>query len=99
MSKITESARDAECQIQGPTCNENPETVVFCHLGGAGMGRKDVEEGIDMGSYGCSECHRWVDGGYLSNHPGEVQQMKAAHLAGTIRTMRILIGKGLVKCG
>jgi len=39
--KYTESARGQECQVRIPgICSHDPETVVFAHLNGGGMGMK-----------------------------------------------------------
>lgn len=93
MSKITKSAKGEECQIRIPGfCNGTPETTVFCHLGGGGMGmkRKDL-----FGAYGCSDCHSIVDGhvnaGYMKH------DLELMHLEGVIRTQEILLEKGLIK--
>ena len=40
-------------------CNGDPATVVLCHLPGGGMGGKQHDL---FGAYGCSDCHRVVDG-------------------------------------
>jgi len=91
--KITKSARGEECQIRIPGyCNGNPETVVFCHIGGAGMGYKSNDI---HGAYGCSSCHDVVDGRtpcYLEGDP-----VKLYFLEAVIRTQIILIEKGLIK--
>jgi len=93
MSKITKSAKGEECQIRlYPHCNGNPETVVFCHLGGAGMGRKSHDI---HGAYGCSSCHDAVDGRINTEYTEEDTSL-AFHEA-VIRTQLILIEKGLIK--
>lgn len=58
-SAIRKSAKGQTCTMRGPWCNDNPETVVFCHapirrfgLGGMGMKVPDL-----FGYYGCSDCH------------------------------------------
>lgn len=89
MSKITASARDQECQIRIPgICNHNPETTVFAHLNGAGMGRKQPPL---FGAYACYACHDAVDG---RSHP-EVD-FSQCFLEGFVRTLHILLEKGLV---
>ena len=92
MSKITKSARGQECQIRiYPGCNGNPETVVFCHLGGAGMARKtnDIH-----GAYGCSSCHDIVDGRVTTEYSDD--EISNWFYDGVIRTQLILIEKGLI---
>lgn len=64
MSKLRKSAKGRECQIRIPgVCNHNNETVVLCHLGGAGMGTKNDDM---FGAFGCSACHDVVDGRMVS---------------------------------
>ena len=60
--KITSAARGQQCQIQiAGVCNNNPDTVVFCHF-------PDESHGIAQkasdasGAFGCSACHDAVDG-------------------------------------
>ncbi len=94
MSKITESARGEECQIRlYKHCNGNPETTVFCHLGGAGMGRKSSDI---HGAYGCSDCHDVVDGRVGTNYNTK-DEVDLAFYEGVIRTQQILLEKGLIK--
>ena len=60
MSKITKSARGEECQVRIPgVCNHNPETTIFAHLRGGGMGKKQPDS---EGAYCCSDCHDLYDG-------------------------------------
>ncbi len=63
MSKITESARNEECQIRMPgICNGNPETVVWCHANGSAAGKGIGMKSPDLlGAYGCSSCHDEYD--------------------------------------
>lgn len=95
MSKITLSARGEECQIRIPGhCNFNPETTIFCHLNGAGMGMKHKDL---FGAYGCSSCHDIVDGkGPLGPDRNELYE-KFWFYEAVFRTQEILIEKGLVK--
>ncbi len=94
MSKYTKSARGKECQVRIPgVCNSNPETVVFAHLNGGGMGMKHSDI---HGSYTCSACHEWLDGGYVKEDiPRHVRD--AMHWGGMLRTQIIMIGNGVLK--
>lgn len=101
--KYTKSAQGQDCQIRSPACNHNPETVVFCHLNGAGIGEK--MQNIH-GAYGCSKCHDFVDGiekvGCLDFFPEKIQGFNTAqrqfyHLKGTIRTQELMIRNGVLK--
>jgi len=94
MSKITESARGEQCQVRIPTiCNHNPETVVFAHLGGGGMGMKQRDS---EGAYCCSACHDVIDRRVKFHWP--VLEIILAHHEGAMRTRKILIEKGLLIC-
>lgn len=94
MSKIRESARGEECQVRIPViCNFNPETTVFAHKGGAGMGTKSSDL---LGAYCCSNCHDVIDGRsdpviYSRN------SVELAFYEGIFRTQLILLEKGLIK--
>lgn len=63
MSRITESARNQECQIRIPgVCNRDPATVVWCHGNGSAAGKGFGMRAIDeLGSYGCFACHNCYD--------------------------------------
>jgi len=96
MSKIRQSARGEPCLVRIPgVCNHNPETTVFAHLGGAGMGLKhpDCE-----GAYCCSSCHDVVDGRALTARGGEWDRdyVTIAFYEGCVRTRKKLIEKGLL---
>ena len=92
-TKITKSAKGEQCQIRLPgICNFNQETTVFCHVGGAGMGRKanDIH-----GAYGCSSCHDALDRRVSSGF--DRVELQVYHYDGMVRTQLILMEKGLIK--
>lgn len=89
--KYTKSARGQDCQIRTPFCNNNPETVVLCHLNSGGMGQKTSNI---HGAYGCSKCHDAVDGRISVLYPNE---LKLDHLQGVIRTQNLMIKNGILK--
>lgn len=92
-TKITKSAKGEECEIRLPgICNFNPETTVYCHIGGGGMALKanDIH-----GAYGCSSCHSVLDGGVKSDINKE--DLTLYHYDGMVRTQLILLEKGLIK--
>ena len=92
--KIRESARGEECTIRIPgVCNRNPETVVFCHDDGGGVGGKASDV---FGAYGCSSCHDVVDGRVQLTVPTKLIKEKYFNEA-IKRTQQILINKGLLK--
>ena len=90
--KITDSARGEDCQVRLNQCNFNPETTIFAHIGGGGMGYKanDIH-----GAYCCSSCHDVLDG--RVKHGYTTEKLKLFHLEGMVRTQLILLEKGLIK--
>ena len=93
MSKIRKSARGEDCQVRLPgICNFNPETTIFAHKGGAGMGIKSADI---LGAYCCSACHDVIDGRIKSHYPKTT--IENAFYEGIFRTQLILIEKGLIK--
>ena len=93
-SKYTRAARGQPCLVRIPgICNHNPETTVFAHLGGGGMGTKKRDL---FGSFCCSSCHDAIDGrtkvvnGYSRN---EIELM---HYQGMERTQNWLIENGIL---
>mgnify|MGYP000498261172 CR=1 FL=1 len=103
---ITNSARGENCtlRIYG-VCNGNPETTVFAHAKGGGMGMKahDIH-----GCYACSSCHEWIDGGWtrpMGEGIGIQAREKHKHqaimesevLRAMMKTQTILFQKGLIK--
>jgi hypothetical protein len=94
MSKITKSARGEQCQVRIPwVCNRDPETVVFAHLNGGGMGMKHLD---CEGAYCCSACHDVVDGRVDSRFT-RLEIENDFHW-GCVRTRAILVEKGLLIC-
>lgn len=86
-SKYTKSAKGKECTVRIPgVCNHNPETVVFAHLNGGGMGmkRSDIH-----GAYCCSACHDIID--FRVIYGWTPEQIKLAHHEGMVRTQEIMI--------
>ena len=66
---LRKSALGQDCMIQLPgICNRNPETVVLCHLGGAGMALKSPDY---HAAFGCSSCHDVIDGRVKSDYNRE----------------------------
>lgn len=95
MSAITDSAKGEMCQVRIPThCNYDPATTVFAHLNGAGMAIKSVYKGFEFGSYACSNCHGVLDDQIANALPKETKQLY--HYQGMVRTIPILIDKGLI---
>ena len=91
--KITQSAEGEHCQVRlDGVCNFNPETTIFAHLGGGGMGTKQPDL---FGAYCCSSCHDVVDLKKFCRLTPD--QVKAYFYQGIFRTQMILLDKGLIK--
>lgn len=95
-SKIRLSARGEDCTLRFPCCNRDPATTVWCHSNrledGKGMGLKAHDQ---EGCYGCSNCHAFLDGGYVAARwPRAVVEhvFDAARAA----SQRLLRAKGLL---
>lgn len=93
-TKITKSARGQDCQVRVPgICDCQPDTTVFAHLNGAGMGTKHADY---LGAYAGLKCHWWLDGGYTSTgHTREYRDL--IHLEGMARTLPKLVEQGLLE--
>ena len=91
MDKYTRSAQGQECTVRIPTiCNFNPETTVFAHINGAGMGRKHLSI---HGAYACSACHDEVD---RRTQEIELAMAHLYHLEGMVRTQILMVEAGLL---
>ncbi len=87
--KIRESAKGKACQIQGPNCNGNPETVVWCHSNMYEDGKGGSQKADDIfGAYGCFACHADYDAHRISQEDFH-RAMK--------RSWRIMIDTGVIK--
>lgn len=93
MSKIRKSAKGEDCQVRlVGICNGNPETTVFAHKGGAGMGLKSNDL---LGAYCCSSCHDAIDGRGKVDWKKK-ESIENAFYEGIFRTQLILLEKGLI---
>lgn len=107
--KITNSARNEDCTLRiAGVCNFDPSTTVFAHMNGGGMGYKhhDIH-----GCYACSDCHNWLDGGYVKYFENQYDSDLGKQIAriaahafmvsefnpAMIETQNKLIAKGLIK--
>lgn len=93
-SKIRMSAKGEPCLARIPgVCNGDSATTVLAHLNGAGAGCKHSDH---KAAYACSECHAWLDGGYVQQ--GYTRDTRDLwHLEGVLRTQDRLIDKGLIQ--
>ena len=92
-SKYTKSAKGQECQVRiANKCNFNPETTVFAHINGGGMGMKKADI---HGAYCCSACHDVLDGRDRSTvYPS--WDLELWHYQGMVRTQEIMIQDGIL---
>lgn len=92
-NKITQSARGEDCTLRiVGVCNFNPETTVFAHLNGGGMGIKHHDI---FGCYACRDCHDWLDG--RVSGVGFRHHAQAEFLRAMVETQNKLLEKGLIK--
>ena len=75
-------------------CNGNSETVVLCHEGGAGMGRKNPDF---IAAHGCSDCHDEADGRTRRN--ADRAAVRVWFLEGVLRTQMLIIASGINYAG
>lgn len=97
MSKhpLRDEARGRNCQARVPgKCNNNPETVVLCHMhkpsinGGMGLKAKDF-----LAAHCCSSCHDVLDGRDRSTVWGD-WQLDIWMYEAVFRTQVILMKEG-----
>ena len=96
--KWRDAAKDQPCTMRLPCCNNNPETTVFAHASGSGMGMKaDDYNGADM----CSSCHDAYDGRIRCIHTsGSVisrSSINACFYPARMQTIINRLERGIVK--
>lgn len=97
MSKITDSAKGQECQVRIPgVCSGDSSTVVWAHAIGTASGKGIGMKSHDvLGAYACRKCHDAYDRRIITNH--DRQFIEYCFMEGHMRSLRILIDRGLVK--
>ena len=90
-SKITQSARGKPCQVRLHGCMPDNETVIFAHMNGGGMARKQSDL---FGMYACLNCHDIYDG--RKPVPEGVNISEEMFFA-VVETQKIMHEKGLIK--
>jgi len=94
---LRKEAKGRPCMINIPgICNNNPDTVVLCHLNnkrlfGIGIGQKVPDI---FGAWGCSACHDAVDG--RSRILPEYDYTMVFYEA-VFRTQKVLLDEGKIK--
>ena len=94
MSKLTKAARGQDCTINiYPYCNQNPDTVVFCHAPSEdkGMGIKSPDF---WGADGCNVCHDIVDRRMKTDIPDD--EIQRCFNRGIFRTLKRRIEQGII---
>ena len=93
-SKLTKAARGKSCTLEiFPYCNQNPETVVGCHLNSdaKGWGIKSPDWWLVDA---CSSCHDVIDGRMKTDLSKE--DIDKCVLRGLYRTLKSRIEEGLI---
>lgn len=104
MANLRKLAMGRECTVQiFNICNHNPETTVLAHLNGGGTGTKHHDI---LGCWACSDCHQWLDGGYVTKGnyndelgcfvPATRKRRDYEHWRAIIRTQEILLKEGKI---
>lgn len=93
--KIMKSAKGEACTVRLiGTCNSNPETTVFAHIGKRrGMAIKSADY---FGVYACSSCHDAIDG--RAKYDTDLNpNLPEDLLRGLEETQEKLVDKGLME--
>ncbi len=90
-----QEAKDRDCQVRLPGCQNRTDTTVLAHLGGAGMALKRDDR---IGAHCCHYCHDRIDGRvkaywYTGDRMSRAE-LRAVHLEAIIRTQELLISEG-----
>lgn len=94
--KIMDAARDEDCTFNIPgVCNYNNETVVTCHLSDGTGGSNRLTGPLSI-AFGCSDCHRAIDGYDARLMSGDRDFFMRRAM---MRTINRLLDLGLVKIG
>lgn len=93
--KIRNAANGEPCTMQGPYCNYDSSTVVFCHSNSYADGKGKGQKAHDIfGFFGCSACHDWFDGSlYPENRSGKYEYFHEAMKKTWLRLIELRIIK------
>ena len=97
VNKFRESARGETCAFRIPdVCNHNPETTVLCHA--PYPTRFGSRKSDWWSSYGCSDCHDFLDGrdNKAFNWAGMLTGMAEYWMPAIQETQQKFIDKGLM---
>lgn len=91
-NKYTRSARGKACHVRlYQICNHDPETTVLAHKNGGGMSAKHLDI---HGAYACSDCHAWLDGGYVNKSTRK--ERDAVHDQAILLTQITMVEDGIL---
>lgn len=98
MSKITESAKNEECQVRIPgVCNFDPSTTVWAHANDMAAGKGKGLKAHDLnGAYACSACHDTYDRRRRPPEGYQYWQVELDFAKGHYRSVVLLAKKGLI---
>jgi hypothetical protein len=98
VSKIRDSAKGQQCQVRIiGVCTGDSSTVVWAHANGLASGRGMGMKANDLsGAYACQACHDCYDR-RIKPKGITYEQIELDFYAGHLRSLDILIQKGLVK--
>lgn len=95
MSKLRKAAKGQECHLMiYPYCNDNPETVVLCHLPSSDKGMS-IKSPDWWAVFGCSACHDVIDGRRQARDITKAE-MQGIMMRGLFRTLKAQIEAGLI---
>lgn len=97
MSKITESARNEDCQVRYMgVCTFDPAKTIWSHCRHGAAGKGKGIKAIDLaGAYACTACDAAYDQ-MLGTDAGR-DELDLGWFMGMVRSLVILQNKGLVK--
>ena len=97
MSKLTNAARDRECQVRFPGCSCESSTTVLAHYRLAGTCGIGMKPNDFQGAWACAYCHDIADGRLRAPAQLTREEVRLYHAEAVMRTQAILIKEGKVK--
>lgn len=96
MSKLTNAARDRECQVRYPGCSSEPGTTVLAHYRLAGTCGMGIKPNDLQAAWACAYCHDIADGRLRAPVALSRQEVRLYHAEGVMRTQAALIKEQVV---
>lgn len=91
MSKLTNAARDRECQIRYPGCSSESSTTVLAHYRLAGTCGMGIKPNDLQAAWACAYCHDIADGRLRAPAVLSREEVRLFHAEGVMRTQDALI--------